>query len=152
MAEAIILMLTILRTVAWVPGHQHEKAEQFLFQSEAELAKVWKADGENLAQKPAADMSAVDFKKEMVLAAFKGQCNTGGHSITIEKVIYAAGDQELAVIYRQRSPDKDDMVTQALTYPSHVVVVEKKEVQKVTWLEADSKAGKAALEAVGKAK
>jgi len=150
--QAVILMLTILRTVAWVPGHQHDKAEQFVFQSEDELAKVWQADGQKLAEKPGADTPAVDFKKEMVLAAFKGQCNSGGHSIAIEKVAYSADDKGMVVIFRQRGPGKDDMVTQALTFPAHVIVVEKKEIKQVEWLDADSANGKAALEALRTAK
>jgi len=49
--------------------------------------------------------------------------NTGGHDIQIEKVVSRPG--KTFVLYRQTAPPPDGMVTMAITYPAHVVVVPK---------------------------
>ncbi len=129
-AGTLFVLLEILRTLAW-PG-QHEQPGQSAYRTPDEFKAAWVADGG-----APADLPKVDFDREMVLAVFSGQKNTGGHAVKIEQVI--DNGSAVVAIFRMTSPGPDDMVTQALTYPSSVVVVPKRE-SPVTFIAADSPA------------
>ncbi len=64
----------------------------------------------------------INFENHMVVAVFQGEKPTGGFEITIESVIEANG--RLQVYVQETAPGPDDMVTQALTYPYHMVRVD----------------------------
>lgn len=84
----------------------------------AEWAALWKEHaGES---KP----PAVDFSKAMVIGVFAGMRPTGGHAIEITQI--EARDGEVVVTYRERRPGPDDITTQALTYPFHLVRTEQR--------------------------
>ena len=63
----------------------------------------------------------IDWNKQMVLVASLGELSTGGYSITISGAKLDKG--VLKVSYKSKSPGPDEPVTQAITYPSHVVLV-----------------------------
>jgi hypothetical protein len=66
----------------------------------------------------------VDFTKQMVISIFAGEKPTGGFSVRVTKVI---DDSSRAVVHWQlRAPPPDAMVTQALTYPSLLIRIEKR--------------------------
>lgn len=90
------------------------KAEQpFLFVArDAETYAQIKNMIENLP--PA---SEIDFAKQAVIAAFAGTKNTGGYSVEIKK----SGEK---ISISVNSPPPDAMVTEALTMPYKIVVVE----------------------------
>lgn len=135
------VLLEIVRLLAWAPAH--EKAERLLLRSQDELVQVWKADGG-----AEADVPKVDWSKEMVLAAFMGARRTGGYEVKIERVVFGTEPGELYAIYKETVPGAGDATTQAITHPSHVVVVAKREVNKTVWLEASSAEAKQMLEAI----
>ncbi len=135
MTAIALALMQILRTLTWSGGH--EQAENHAFQSAAEFEKIWVADGGDKANLP-----AVDFAKETVLAVFAGMKNTGGYDIQIEKVASRPG--KTYVLYRQTAPSPDGMVTMAITYPAHVVVVPKL-TGEVIFLPSDSPEGKQIL-------
>lgn len=58
----------------------------------------------------------IDFKKQAVVAAFAGQRNSGGYSVSIEKL-------QGQVDVRVKNPPKDSMFTQAITYPYQIALV-----------------------------
>jgi effector-binding domain-containing protein len=63
----------------------------------------------------------IDWNKQMLLVASMGSKSTGGYDI---KITGAKVDEGvLKVSYKTKSPGPDDLVTQAFTYPSHVVLV-----------------------------
>lgn len=62
---------------------------------------------------------AVDFSTSMVIAVFSGMKPTGGHSIEITHI--EKGEKEIVVTYTERTPGPDDITTQALTFPFHMV-------------------------------
>jgi|GEM_PF-6530031 len=62
---------------------------------------------------------AFDTGEEVYLLISSGEKPTGGYDITIEKV--EAEEDVLKVVVKETEPGKDEMVTQALTYP-HVIV------------------------------
>ncbi|MCY3020404.1 MAG: protease complex subunit PrcB family protein [Planctomycetota bacterium] len=140
--EIVLAVLQIIGAVQWTP--EHKKAEQLVFRSADEMAAVWMADGGKKEHMPQRynevgeirvfDEGAkkdqppgINFEKEMVLAVFAGEKPTGGHSVKIEKVVYGAAKKTVWVIYREKAPEPGAGVTQALTYPSHVVAVKKVE-------------------------
>ena len=129
-------LVAVLRVLAW--GPQHKAEENLVFRTHEEMQKAWTADGGK-----AEEMPKVDWDKEMVLAAFMGEKKTGGYRIEISKVAVDAPTNlaKMAVLVRKTAPGKGDMVTEALTYPTHLAVVPKMEAQ-VWFLDADSKEGK----------
>lgn len=64
---------------------------------------------------------SLDTAREMGVAVFLGQRNTGGYGVEILQVKAEGG--KLVVEYRETTPSPDMMVTQALTTPWTVVVV-----------------------------
>jgi hypothetical protein len=135
MTAIALVVLQILRILAWAGAH--EQPGQFAWRTAAEFEKAWVADGGAKENLP-----AVDFEKEMVLAVFAGMKNTGGYGITIEKVATKPG--KVYVLYRETAPLPDGMVTMAITYPSHVVVVPKT-AGEVMFVPANSPAGQEIL-------
>lgn len=160
--EIVLAILQIVGGVHWTPNHK--KAECLVFHSQDEMAQVWIADGgakERLPRrydevgeirvfdegKKKDEPPGINFEQEMVLAVFAGEKSTGGHGIRIEKVIYAAAKKTVWVIYKEKAPEAGGMVTQALTYPSHVVAVKKVEGD-VKFVKAGTDEAKEILEKV----
>jgi hypothetical protein len=148
--EIVWTLLQILGVLAWAP--EHKKAEQFVFQTKDELAKVWTADGGKTEEVPARYdeigeirvfdegkkiLPQVDFRKHTVLAVFSGEKPSGGYDIKIEKVLESGDRKNVAVIYRESAPAAGMDTIAVLTYPRHVVVV-RKLTGKVAFLKADS--------------
>ncbi len=72
----------------------------------------------------------VDFKKEMVLAAFMGEQNSGGYAVEIKDAVEEKG--KLVVTVVERSPGPGSIVTQAITNPFHLVAVKRSDLP-VQW-------------------
>ncbi len=56
-----------------------------------------------------------------MVAVFAGERPTGGYQLHLERVIRTPSSISLHI--RESKPDPGDMVTQALTYPSLIMVV-----------------------------
>ncbi|MFW5800712.1 MAG: protease complex subunit PrcB family protein [Spirochaeta sp.] len=63
----------------------------------------------------------LDFDEAAVVAVFAGERPTGGYQLHLERVIRTPSSISLHI--RESKPDPGDMVTQALTYPSLIMVV-----------------------------
>jgi len=72
-------------------------------------------------RKPAPAPPEVDFSKQVALAVFMGQRNSGGYSIRITSV--RDTDQEVVVQVKRTSPPPGAMVTMALTQPYDIVTI-----------------------------
>jgi len=66
---------------------------------------------------------AVDFSREMVLAAFQGQQTTGGYAIAITGARLQG--KQVVVTVEEQTPPPDAITTQALTSPFHFVAVKR---------------------------
>ena len=132
------VVLEILRSVAWP---QHRAPEKFVFHSRDEMAKVWVADGGAAEQLP-----AVDFDKEIVVAVFSGQKNSGGYGIKIEGVYYVQNklsrNDPTVILYREKSPEPGSMQTRNLNYPSDVEIVKDSGPHEYKFVDAGSDEGK----------
>lgn len=120
MGEAALAILEILRALTW--SHPHAKAEQLVFRSQDELAKVWVADGGKKE-----DLPKVDFEKEMAIAVFAGEKPNSGYGVKIEKVAVDQDTKVLDVLFNESAPDPGKMYAQVLSYPCQVVVVKRTE-------------------------
>ncbi len=86
----------------------------FVLENEQELELIWHRAGQNSPPE-------VDFDEYKVIAVFSGEQPTGGYEIEVERIAETEGS--LRVYIQETSPDPSDMVTQALTYPYHIVRV-----------------------------
>ncbi len=67
-------------------------------------------------------LGGVDFERQVVVAAFLGRRRTGGYSLELAGV---ERDEEFITIHvRERQPPADAMVTQALTWPAVLILVD----------------------------
>ena len=65
------------------------------------------------------ELPAVDFAQSMVVAVFAGSRPTGGYAVEITRI--EPRDDGVVVTYRERRPSPEDIVTQVLTAPFHIV-------------------------------
>ena len=68
-------------------------------------------------------LEEIDFSKYTVIAVFQGQQPTGGYSIEINKVKETKDKIQVYII--ETFPDPNDVVTQALTSPYHIISIAK---------------------------
>jgi hypothetical protein len=64
----------------------------------------------------------IDFENNMVIAVFMGERPTGGYGIEIESI--DEYPDRITVNIAETEPGPDELTTQALTYPYHIVTTE----------------------------
>lgn len=107
---------------------EHARKENVVIRKQADWEKFWKqmhraeAQPENSSGKLPA-LPKVDFNGQMVIAVFQGQQPSGGYSIEITKLTHENG--KLEVFVEERQPGKDCFTIQVLTFPHHIIVVDK---------------------------
>ena len=84
-------------------------------------ASQWKSLSHDLA--PNVKPAPVDFTKSTVIGVFLGTRPTGGFSVQITGI--ERQGKELIVTWLEKKPGRDDMVTQVLTSPYHLVTIDK---------------------------
>lgn len=105
-------------------------------------AAEWKALRQRAFGPEAPDPAArVSWDREMVLAVFLGQKNTGGWRVALRDVRPEGG--RLVVRWEARGPAKDDVTLQALTSPWTVAAVPRDE-RPVLWRAVPGSAGSGA--------
>ena len=90
-----------------------EDRQEVVVRTAAEWAAFWKTHA------PTRPRPAVDFSRSMIVGIFVGVRPTGGHAVEITGIEREGAD--LVVTYRERRPDKADIVTQVLTMPYALV-------------------------------
>jgi hypothetical protein len=95
---------------------RHEEEMFYIIGDEETFTDLW-------VNKLEEEMFEVDFDEKMVLAVFLGEKPSGGYNVEITEIIET--DTTLEVMVNETIPGEDDMVTMALTYPSHVVMLDK---------------------------
>ena len=94
-----------------------EEARQIVVRTPDEWKALWK---EHAASQP---MPAVDFAKSMVIGVFLGSRSTAGYRVTITGIESAGGG--VVVTYREDRPGARDILAQVITFPHHLVRVER---------------------------
>jgi len=127
MVSAAIVLAVSLAGSALVPvsfttlSHSEqsgvEQARQVVVRTPEEWKVLWK---EHAPDQP---MPAVDFTKSMVIGVFLGSRNTAGHRVTITGI---ERDGAIVVVtYRDERPGARDILAQVITFPHHLVRVER---------------------------
>ncbi len=106
------LVLHDARELAIALGVAPKDARDRRIQSDAEsdTAKLFKVKG-------------IDWNKQMVVVVTVGVRRTGGYRVEIESL--TVKDELLTVKWKLHEPRPGDLVTQALTYPAQMVLVDR---------------------------
>ena len=94
-----------------------EQARQVVVRTPEEWKALWTEHA------PGRPMPAVDFAKSMVIGVFLGSRNTAGYRVTITGI--ERDGANVAVTYREERPGARDILAQMLTFPHHLVRVER---------------------------
>jgi PrcB C-terminal len=94
-----------------------EDARQVVVRTPEEWKALWKEHA------PGRPMPAVDFTKSMVIGVFLGSRNTAGFRVTITGI--ERNGVTVAVTYGEARPRAGEMLAQVLTFPHHLVRVER---------------------------
>ena len=94
-----------------------EEARQVVVRTAAEWKALWKEHA------PGRPMPAVDFTKSMVIGVFLGSRSTSGFRVTITGIENESGG--VTVTYREQRPSARDILAQMITFPHHLVSVER---------------------------
>ena len=92
--------------------------------NETQWAKVW--EKHSVRRTPVPPLPKVNFEEETVLFVGMGQRNTGGFSISIERV--EEEKDQVLVSVQTKSPAPGGITLQALTAPFHIVAAKTKEL------------------------
>lgn len=102
--------------------------QMLVIRSVEELSKVIPAngkDGKQLTQMAAAQLKVktIDWDKQMMIVTYAGEKPTGGYSVDLKSL--EVKDKMLIVNWKLNSPGPDDLVTQAITHPELVILVDR---------------------------
>lgn len=112
-------------TISQGANSGHNEKKDYVITNEDEWKKLWAQVHANVEPKP--ELPKVDFEKETVLAVFKGQQTSGGHSISITDVM-KKGDV-CSTQVKEVSPDPGGMMSMGFSQPYHIVKVPKMEAK-----------------------
>ena len=94
-----------------------ESRREVVVRAAGEWQALWKD------HQPGETPPRVDFAKSMLIGVFLGFRNTGGYRVTITSVD-RIGD-EIVVTWQESRPGPQDVTSQVLTFPHHVVRTER---------------------------
>jgi hypothetical protein len=94
-----------------------EEARQVVVRTPDEWEALWKEHA------PGQPMPAVDFTTSMVIGVFLGSRNSAGYGVTITGIEKEGAT--IAVTYREDRPAAGAVLAQVITYPHHLVRVER---------------------------
>jgi hypothetical protein len=127
MLAAVILLALSLAGNAWAPvpfttiSQSENSGIEDARQVVVRTAEAWKALWKEHA--PGQPMPAVDFTRAMVVGVFLGSRNTAGYRVAITGV--ERDGSSAVVTYREERPSARDILAQVITFPHHLVRVER---------------------------
>lgn len=100
------------------------KTQGVILKTEAELSKFLDLPvaEANTKIKQLLNVKELNFANQMILIIQGGECKSGGFKVVFEK--FQSTGNSLQVLWKLQPPASDSFVTQALTYPSLVLLVE----------------------------
>jgi hypothetical protein len=93
-----------------------ERQREVIVRTAGEWQAVWKE------HRPDEPPPSVDFSKSMAIGVFLGFRNTGGYSVAITSIEDTGGD--VIVTWKESKPGPQDIASQVLTFPFHIVRTE----------------------------
>jgi len=99
----------------------HVNSAYYVVNDADEWGDIWKMHMQIMFPQPS--LPDVDFSRSTIIAVFMGQCLTTGYGIEVKEVI----DTGLSVVVKvqQTYPGKGCVVGEMITYPYHIVRVDK---------------------------
>ena len=100
------------------------KPQGVILKTEAELSKFLNVpEADSLIKiKQLLKVNEINFANHMILVIQGGECKSGGFKVVFDK--FQSTGNSLQVLWKLQAPAADAFVTQALTYPSLVLLVE----------------------------
>lgn len=93
-----------------------------VYRTGGDFAAFWTRHTKNTWDPP--PVPIVDFASQIVVAVFRGTKLSGGYGVEVASVdLEENGSGDLVVNFMTSDPSPDDMVSQALTQPYHIVKV-----------------------------
>lgn len=103
-----------------------------VYRTGGDFAAFWTRHTENTWDPP--PVPIVDFTSQIVVAVFQGTKFSGGYGVEVVSVDpEESGSGNLVVNFMTSDPSPDDMVSQALTQPYHIVKVIHSGARRVTF-------------------
>ncbi|MFB8788292.1 MAG: protease complex subunit PrcB family protein [Potamolinea sp.] len=125
-------------TIARGTDSGYQSASQMLINNQERWVDLWQQHTSNTEPPP--PVPKVDFTSYNVVAVFAGEKSSGGYSVEIVAVetrnFQTKDLPSLVIIVQYRQPNSGDFVTEAMTYPYHMIKIPKIEVKKVVFEQA----------------
>ncbi|WDD36526.1 protease complex subunit PrcB family protein (plasmid) [Nostoc sp. UHCC 0926] len=108
-------------TIARGSESGYQSASQMVIDNSEEWIDLWQQHTYNTEPPP--PVPQVDFTSYSVVAVFAGEKPTSGYSVEILSVETSGSQsqEQLAITVQHRHPSAGDFVTEALTYPYHMI-------------------------------
>ena len=121
-----LLLGALLQTTVLPPMRSLDKGSmsgvmmerQVAVRDAGEWAALWRQHAPDRPQ------PSVDFSREMVVGVYLGTRPTPGFSVEVTG--YREAGEGAVVLYREGSPSRDLIAAQVLTFPYHLVAIQKR--------------------------
>ncbi|MDZ8032665.1 protease complex subunit PrcB family protein [Nostoc sp. DedSLP04] len=112
-------------TIARGSDSGYQSASQMVIDNSERWIDLWQQHTSNAEPPP--PIPQVDFTRNSVVAVFAGEKPTGGYSVEILSAETSGSQtqEQLAITVQHRQPGAGDFVTEALTYPYHIIRIPK---------------------------
>lgn len=114
-------------TIARGTNSGYQGASQMVIDNSEQWINFWQQHTSNAEPPP--PVPQVDFSRDSIVAVFAGEKPTGGYSIEILSAETSGSQiQErsvIAITVQHCQPEPGDFVTEALTYPYHIIRIPK---------------------------
>jgi hypothetical protein len=125
-------------TIARGADSGYQSASQMVIDNSEQWNDLWQQHTSNAEPPP--PVPKVDFTSYNVVAVFAGEQSTGGYSVeilTVETKNSQTKDlPSLVITVQYNQPKPGDFVTEAMTYPYHMIKIPKIDVNKVVFEQA----------------
>ena len=113
----------------------YQSASQMVIDNSEQWSNCWQLHTDNA--EPPLSLPQVDFTRYSVVAVFAGEKPTSGYAVEIVRAETGGSQTKerllLAITVRHRQPKAGDFVTEALTYPYHIIRMPKIDGNKVVF-------------------
>ena len=125
-------------TIAQGTNSGYQSASQTVIDNQEGWINLWQQHTSDT--EPSPPVPQVDFTNYNVVAVFAGEKSTGGYSVeilTVETRNFQTKDlPSLVIVVEYRQPKPGDFVTEAMTYPYHMIKIPQTDVKKVVFEQA----------------
>lgn len=122
-------------TIAQGADSGYQSASQTVIDNQERWINLWQQHTSDTEPPP--PVPQVDFTSYNVVAVFAGEKSTGGYSVemlTVETRNFQTKDlPSLVIVVEYRQPQPEDFVTEAMTYPYHMIKIPQMDVKNVVF-------------------